>query len=252
MRNLKRSGMLFALVALPWLGVGACNGEDGDDSSETGAEGSNGSGGVDGSGSGGSEAGDSEGGSSGGSGSDAGATSAGDGDGDAGTSQGDGDGDTQGDGDGDTQGDGDGDGDTTEDSGGEGGFCDDGLTWCDGECVDTQTSDDHCGGCGQKCEVVQLGIDTFGACKEGMCEPTIYECAGAEGPSEGHFADCNEYCEYYGESCAYKGCTGITGVAFASYGNCIDSIAQEGYSGTCEASLEIVNGIRCCCTQSFD
>ena len=40
-------------------------------------------------------------------------------------------------------------------------FCPEAATACDGECVDTRTSDEHCGGCDQPCE--------GGRCVRGEC-----------------------------------------------------------------------------------
>ncbi|MCD6499937.1 MAG: MYXO-CTERM sorting domain-containing protein [Deltaproteobacteria bacterium] len=41
--------------------------------------------------------------------------------------------------------------------------CDQGLTDCDGDCVDLDSDDDNCGGCGQACASGQT-------CRDGSCQ----------------------------------------------------------------------------------
>lgn len=42
--------------------------------------------------------------------------------------------------------------------------CDSGLTACDGACVDTKTDPDHCGECGNSCQLLGLSLCNRGAC----------------------------------------------------------------------------------------
>lgn len=72
--------------------------------------------------------------------------------------------------------------------------CREGFTACDGECVDIEADNEHCGSCSNDCE---LGVCEGGTCV-GECDPELLECEGAcvdplSDPS--HCGDCDIACE---------------------------------------------------------
>jgi hypothetical protein len=76
--------------------------------------------------------------------------------------------------------------------------CDDGMSRCDGACVDTESSASHCGECGHPC----LPGST---CESGTCGPVMSDCGLA--------SSCNELCATLGDGreCVDGGCDGLTG-----------------------------------------
>jgi len=78
--------------------------------------------------------------------------------------------------------------------------CPTGLTDCNGECVDTQNSDDNCGECGLRCDVpppdacATQPANTYYGCRVGKCG--ALKCAG-------YAADCNSD---LGKKCLSNGC----------------------------------------------
>jgi len=138
--------------------------------------------------------------------------------------------------------------------------CPDGLDRCDDECVDLQTSNDHCGGCGNVCRDRYVS----GTCEAGICPPD-YECGGARTD----FRDCSELCESLGTSC--EDGVGCSGAYRAFYGlaaleNCAANVGAEwgewGESMSCSDPIqwdrlgglnldETPGAISCCCLQNF-
>lgn len=132
------------------------------------------------------------------------------------------------------------------------------LSACDGHCIDEQTSNDHCGGCGNACITHDHALDILvGSCNEGACLPTFGECW-----SGGEFATCADYCASIGQTCAQGGgdgapllgCAGYTLRHYeaASGHACVDTpdFGWASWAG-CTAQIDIPasDQIRCCCTQ---
>jgi len=148
-----------------------------------------------------------------------------------------GDGDPSGDGDGDPTGDGDGD-PTTGD--GDGDDCEPGLMLCGDECVDLNTSDDHCGECDFACDIA-LGL--IGGCDNGTCEPSLTECLSGD-PDP---IPCEDICSSMGKTCAPDSCNGATLWTAASQNFCIDNGTPV--AGPCSFPNEPIAWYRCCCQQ---
>jgi hypothetical protein len=138
--------------------------------------------------------------------------------------------------------------------------CRDGLTACEGECVDLTADDEHCGACGHACK------DPFGTghCLEGACPSTIW-CGGA-----GQGLDtCQDVCAMHGQECdegpreLSRGCgggydlyfdgdlqeceRGLGGQQFieASCTTLIDWSIEGGWEST------PAKAVACCCTQDL-
>jgi len=132
------------------------------------------------------------------------------------------------------------------------------LSACDGHCIDKQTSNDHCGGCGNTCITHDHALDVLvGSCHEGACLPTFGECW-----SGGEFATCADYCASIGQTCAQGGgdgapllgCAGYTLRHYeaASGHACVDTpdFGWVSWAGcTAQIDLPQTDQIRCCCTQ---
>ncbi|MBM4321534.1 MAG: hypothetical protein FJ125_16715, partial [Deltaproteobacteria bacterium] len=111
--------------------------------------------------------------------------------------------------------------------------CDDGLTLCDGACVDRQRDPAHCGGCGQACDLARGQACQEGACTEG-CRIELSPCAGScvdlqQDPR--HCGECGRVCPTpdHGQ----PGCRdGECAIAFCS-GSWVD------------AGLDAANGCEC-------
>lgn len=134
--------------------------------------------------------------------------------------------------------------------------CPEGLELCDGECVDLQTSNDHCGRCGNVCP----NPYSVGMCEAGVCPPNL-ECGGPRTD----YHDCNEVCAVAGQECNTSdwGCSGYytlhydgeqgleacnagRGGSASLQASCSDSINWEQRGGI---SLSLPVAVSCCCTQ---
>lgn len=117
-------------------------------------------------------------------------------------------------------------------------ICREGLAACEGECVDLQSDDAHCGGCGHGCKDPWF----FGECVEGRC-PSAFWCGTA---SEG-LETCKDVCAAHGQTCdegprtPYGGCGG-------SYGLYFDRDALE----RCEARFAAYTARDATCTTPID
>ncbi|MFW5967255.1 MAG: CAP domain-containing protein, partial [Persicimonas sp.] len=81
------------------------------------------------------------------------------------------------------------DGTSGEDAGDAGGSgCDDGLTECGGECVDTESSSDHCGGCDNPCP--------DDSCSEGVCSSISMQVLEATNEARTTDSDCGSEGEF--------------------------------------------------------
>jgi len=72
-------------------------------------------------------------------------------------------------------------------------LCEEGLTFCDGECIDTQGNVNHCGACGHVCNEE----DGTGFCEDAKCTSVWSGCIDM---STG-VADCDAYCSSVGQEC---------------------------------------------------
>lgn len=132
--------------------------------------------------------------------------------------------------------------------------CPEGLDLCDGECFDLQTSNDHCGRCGNVCP----NPHSVGMCEAGVCPPNL-ECGGPRTD----YRDCNEVCATAGQECTDKaGCSGNHRFYFDERGvenceagigggatpeaSCSDPIDWETRGGL---GLTPPVAVACCCTQ---
>lgn len=138
--------------------------------------------------------------------------------------------------------------------------CRDGLTACDGECVDLTSNDEHCGACGFACK------DPFGTghCLDGAC-PSTFWCGGAGQGLE----TCKDVCALHGQECdegprvMSRGCGGGYGLLFEDgLNSCELGLgAQWGTEASCITPIDwSVKGgfehipaqaVDCCCTQDL-
>lgn len=135
--------------------------------------------------------------------------------------------------------------------------CAEGLERCEDECVDVQTSNDHCGGCGNSCQDRYVS----GTCEAGVCPPD-FECGG----TRTDYRDCNELCESLDTTCedgvgcsgSYRAHYGLTavencsvniGASWSENGSCSDPIDWDRFGGL--NIDETPGAISCCCLQSF-
>lgn len=119
-------------------------------------------------------------------------------------------------------------------------ICRDGLTACDGDCVDLLTTDEHCGACGHKC----LGAFRWGHCEDGACASTLL-CAGI-----GQASTCDEVCALHGQRCdaepsLFRGCGG------AGYQLHFDEHGLEALE-LCERDLGSYQPVHAPCSASID
>lgn len=138
--------------------------------------------------------------------------------------------------------------------------CRDGLTACDGECVDLTSSDEHCGACGFACKR-PFGT---GHCLEGACPPTFW--CGA--PGQG-LETCKDVCALHGQECdegpavLSRGCGGGYDIYFENgLENCELGLGgQSFFVASCTTPIDwAVKGgfesipaeaVECCCTQNL-
>ena len=117
-----------------------------------------------------------------------------------------------------------------------------GVSACDGVCVDTDTSSQHCGGCDQPCS---------GSCSGGLCgglgSATLSSCESVTSTSR----TCNDVCSGAGGTCVAAGCGGVTAINYwdgtcgsehgTSAGSCSTGFGSM-FSGTISSDT-----IKCCC-----
>ncbi len=131
-----------------------------------------------------------------------------------------------------------------------------GLQACDGQCIDKAVSNDHCGACGNACNVFEMGDEPVGECVEGACTPTFYECI-----DHGTFANCVDYCASVGQTCAQGamgqpelGCGGYTYRWYeAANGHACVDVPDFSWASFAGCAFDFawveMDQIRCCCTQ---
>jgi len=113
--------------------------------------------------------------------------------------------------------------------------CSGNLTPCNGECVDLQNSNDHCGQCGRSC-------GTLGSCSSGVCEcPQYHDYCPDEGScvptnlDPDNCGSCNNECSgdnvCSGGQCQAECPTGLD--ACPSQNECVDLDTSNDNCGTC-------------------
>jgi hypothetical protein len=134
--------------------------------------------------------------------------------------------------------------------------CEDGLTWCDGECRALSYDERHCGECYHECEP-RAGS---GNCVLGYCTPVAGPCLNVDDGLQ----TCGEYCTSIDEQCAEA--LDITGnqcygeILLGSTPTCGSKTAYLvdptqicdwpiPFGGSVYDGLFPVNGVICCCTQ---
>jgi hypothetical protein len=142
-----------------------------------------------------------------------------------------------GNGEGETGDPGDGDGDNP---------CADGQAFCGGKCVDIESNELHCGGCGMACESSEQCYEGFTYCdpdlsvcvpgcsddfqcgSNQMCDVGTHECVCAFG-----YELCNGACIWEGDPCADDCGNGVIDVGEACDGNALDgyTCTDFGYNG---------------------
>ena len=123
---------------------------------------------------------------------------------------------------------------TTTTAGGVGGTqaaCSEGLSDCDGECVDTLTAFDHCGACGIACTAVEQ-------CTGGTCEcvpgytPCYEECVQLSSDNR-HCGGCGSACDS-GDVCSNSVCSADCGQGLTECGSrCVDTNTNPEHCGGC-------------------
>lgn len=114
------------------------------------------------------------------------------------------------------------------------------LEFCNGQCVDIQSDDAHCGGCGNACNM----FDGIGGCGAGTCLPAPTECFS------NNAMDCNFVCLIQGLSCAENACGGNGVWKYFSEQDCEDNTFTQGggvYTTPCSGVNHSEPWIRCCC-----
>jgi hypothetical protein len=138
--------------------------------------------------------------------------------------------------------------------------CQEGLTTCEGECVDLTSNDEHCGACGHACK------EPFGTgpCLDGGC-PSTWWCGGAGQGLE----TCQDVCAQHGQECveapaeSSRGCGGGYDLYFENgLERCELGLGgQYGVVASCTTPIDwsIKGGfesipsqaVECCCTQNL-
>lgn len=138
-------------------------------------------------------------------------------------------------------------------------ICREGLTPCDGECVDFSSNDQHCGACGHACKEPWV----FGGCLDGAC-PSAHWCGEVD---EG-FETCEDLCAFHGQLCdegprvGSRGCGGGYRLYFDhdALERCEIGLGGDtGLPATCATPIdwsieggwddEPARAVSCCCTQ---
>ncbi len=100
--------------------------------------------------------------------------------------------------------------------------------------------------CGQSCEPFTK-LPGVGACHEGHCTPTIFECF-----DKTEFDTCSAMCESVGSVCAENACAGGTYLIHGNVEECLVP-ANEGilHEHPCDEPIDwqVNTGAQCCCEQ---
>lgn len=111
---------------------------------------------------------------------------------------------------------------------------------CDGECVDLEAHDDHCGACGHACEITRSPAPS-GGCDHGRCAPTYSPCTPGT-----RFADCAAVCGAESRACTGDCEWGY--LAFADEACATDPLPS--WSGGCDPEpldWPTTGAVTCCC-----
>ncbi len=105
---------------------------------------------------------------------------------------------------------------------------------CDGQEVDTSTSPNHCGGCGNSCD------GEFGFCDQGVCAcPSGFEACGGDNRCEyvleepSHCGECGNECGP-GMACQNGECVCRSGFTMCD-GECVDTSRNPNHCGGCDS-----------------
>lgn len=141
--------------------------------------------------------------------------------------------------------------------------CADGLTTCDGECVDLQTNDGHCGACGHTCK----DPGTFGRCEAGACPSALFCTA-----RDTSLVTCDDVCATHGQRCDDgppvdgRGCADRRYMFWsdesydAAFMDCLNHAAAWQVYDPCSEPIDwqifidtipFSEAVACCCTQDL-
>lgn len=141
------------------------------------------------------------------------------------------------------------------------GACGDGLTECDGECVDLHEDDDNCGPCGHACKEPLI----YGHCEAGAC-PSALVCTARDTSLE----SCDDVCAAHGQQCVEwppedgRGCAGQRSMFWntesydGAFVDCLNRFEPYEVSGECSDPIDwqifidtdpFSEAVACCCTQ---
>lgn len=112
---------------------------------------------------------------------------------------------------------------------------------CDGKCVDTSESREHCGVCGRACPLNQAGYQSRTFCIDGACAPALAACTVASST-----ATCDEICQGKGKTCATTCFDGTQGGVAGSNAKCDGSWATPNCGGTIGSGYGFTYA-SCCC-----
>ncbi len=138
--------------------------------------------------------------------------------------------------------------------------CREGLSACDGECIDLMTDDESCGVCGHAC----MDPGYFGHCEAGSCPPAFW-CT----PWNTEIDNCHDACAAHGQRCMDEpselgGCAGgfylytNVDVPNGAIADCENHLDAYHSSSTCRVRIpwtifieyEVFSeAVACCCTQ---
>ena len=117
----------------------------------------------------------------------------------------------------------------------------------DGLCVDFDDDADHCGACGNACEIQAEETQyEAGGCSDGTCQPLWDEtCIVQSDP----WSTCDEYCQDHGMVCTPTCGDEGARARFLTLGDCED-FGVGAFSDLCDFPLDFGGGddaYRCCC-----
>jgi hypothetical protein len=140
--------------------------------------------------------------------------------------------------------------------------CREGLTLCNGKCVDTTSDDQHCAACHHECKYPY----DAGHCVDSEC-PSAPFCAA----KETGVVNCHDVCALHGQTCdegpreGGRGCGGGHDVFFAELGHSALELCEWGigslqsFTATCDEPIDWSThggfennpsgAVACCCTQ---
>jgi hypothetical protein len=100
--------------------------------------------------------------------------------------------------------------------------CDEGLTTCDGECVDLMTNLENCGECGNSCVPAAVGVNCIqGQCVRISCPAALPTYCGELGENDPNYVDNCADTENDPNNCG--SCGNVCGS-----GVCVDGVCAEG------------------------